>query len=62
MSLITVDLINTITGQSFSYTVQVNNWTQFYSRLSVLMAQLAIIEDVSPNNITHIITGTALAA
>lgn len=55
-------LTNNITGQQFFFTVQVINWTQFYSRLGVLMFQLSVIENVSPENITHTITETALAA
>lgn len=56
MQLISLKLTNNITGQCFYFTVQVNNWTQFYSRLSVLMLQLAIIENVAAENISHIIT------
>lgn len=59
MQLLSVELKNNITGQSFSYTVQVVNWTQFYNRLSVLMTQLAIIENVAPENISHTITNKA---
>jgi hypothetical protein len=62
MQLIDLTLTNTITGQEFNYSVQVNSWPHFYYRLSLIMEQLAIIENVNPNNITHIITGTALAA
>ena len=62
MQLINVDLTNTMTGQLYSYQVQVNNLTQFYNRLGVLMEQLAIIEDVSPANISHNITAVLLAA
>ena len=62
MQLITVDLTNTMTGQLYSYQVQVNNLTQFYNRLGVLMEQLAVIEDVSPANISHNITAVLLAA
>jgi len=62
MQLIKVELINNITGQSYSYQVQVNNWTQFYNRLGVIMEQLAVIEGVSPANISHNITAVLLAA
>ena len=62
MQLIDVQLTNTITGQSYGYQVQVNNNVQFYSRLNVLMEQLAMIEDVSPANISHNITAVLLAA
>ena len=61
MQLITLELINNLTGQVFTFTVQVNNWTQFYSRLSVLMDNLATIEDVAPENISHIITQSLAA-
>ena len=56
MQLIELTLTNNISGQCFYFTVHVNNWTQFYSRLSVLMLQLAIIENVAAENISHIIT------
>ena len=62
MQLINVDLTNTITGQAYSYQVQVCNNTQFYNRLGVIMEQLAVIEDVSPANISHNITAVLIAA
>jgi len=62
MQLITVDLTNTMTGVTFSYSVQVNNYTQFYARLNTIMTQLAIIEDVNPSNIVSRITSNKLAA
>ncbi len=57
-----ITLTNNITGQEFYFSVVVVNYTQFYSRLSVLMAQLAIIEGVSPWNISHAVSGLELAA
>ena len=62
MQIITLELTNNITFQTFTYQVQVVNWTQFYNRLGVLMTQLAIIEQVNPNNITHTITENRIAA
>ena len=62
MQLITVELSNNMTGQQYTYQVQVNNWTQFWNRLSVIMEQLAIIEHVAPANISHTITERRLAA
>ena len=60
--LIELTLTNAMTGQQFYFTVQVFSWTQFYNRLSVLMEQLAVIEQVSPSNISHLITNAAIAA
>ena len=57
-----ITLTNNITGQNFYFLVEVVNYTQLYARLGVLMEQLAAIENVSPANISHIITETALAA
>lgn len=61
MQILSVELKNNITGQSFYYDVQVVNWTQFYNRLSVLMLQLSIIEQVSPANISHTITNKTVS-
>ena len=60
--LIELTLTNAMTDQQFYFTVQVFSWTQFYNRLSVLMEQLAVIEQVSPSNISHLITNSRLAA
>ena len=56
MQLLTVELTNNISGFTYTYTVQVNNWTQFYSRLNTLMLQLSIVENVAAANISHVIT------
>lgn len=60
MTIINLELTNTMTGQQYFYNIQISNWTQFYSRLGVLMGQLAVIEDVSPANISHTITNQAV--
>ena len=46
MTIINLELTNTMTGQQYFYNIQISNWTQFYSRLGVLMGQLAVIEGV----------------
>ena len=57
--IISLELTNNITGQDFSFKLEVSNWTQYYNRVSVIMYQLSIIENVNPENISHIITEKA---
>ena len=61
MQILSVELKENMTGQACYYDVQVVNWTQFYDRLSVLMLQLSIIEQVAPANISHTITNKAVS-
>lgn len=57
--IISLELTNNITGQVFNFNLEVSNWTQYYNRVSVIMFQLSIIENVNPENISHIITEQA---
>ena len=57
--IISLELTNNITGQVFNFNLEVSNWTQYYNRVSVIMFQLSIIENVNPKNISHIITEQA---
>lgn len=58
----TITITNNITGQRFHFYVEVVNHTQMYNRLRVLMAQLAVIENVNPANLSHTINSPLLAA
>ena len=58
----TITITNNLTGQVFYFYVEVINQTQLYARLRVLMAQLAVIENVNPANLSHTITSPLIAA
>lgn len=57
-----ITITNNLTGQEFHYYVEVVNYTQMYSRLRVIMRQLAIIEHINPANLSYNIESPLLAA
>lgn len=45
-------LTNNLTGQVFDFYIDYINNIHFYYRVSVIMEQIAVIEDIDPANIT----------
>ena len=47
-----IQLTNSITGQVFDFYIDHTTNTQLYYRVKVLMTQIAIIEDIDPQNVS----------